>query len=72
MTEGERRWRDRATMLAAVARNLLHMHGDLLHRLVKAQGYDSRTEERALEENLKCVAYWESMISVFLGEGDDV
>lgn len=68
MTEGEKRWRDRATMLAAVARNLLHMHGDLLDRLVRAQKYDGRTEARALEENLKCVAYWESMIGAFLGE----
>lgn len=68
MSEGEKMWRDRANMLAALARNLLHMHGDLLYRLVRAQRFDSETEARALEENLECVAYWESMISAFLGE----
>ena len=41
---------------------------DLIYRLVRAQRYDSETEARALEENLEFVAYWESMISAFLGE----
>ena len=68
MIENEQRWHDRAIMLAALARNLIHMHGDLLDRLVRSQGYDSVTEARALEENFKCVEYWESMISAFLGE----
>lgn len=66
MSDGQ--WKDRAMMLAALARNLLYMHGDLLDRLVKSQGYDERTRKRALSENVKCIEYWESMIQAFLGE----
>ncbi len=55
-------------MLAALARNLLHMHGELLDRLVRSQHYDSKTEKRALEENYRCIDYWERMIQAFLGE----
>lgn len=63
-------WKDRAMMLAALARNLLYMHGELLDRLVKSQGYDDKTQERVLSENVKCIEYWESMIQAFLGEVD--
>lgn len=64
-------WKNRAIMLAALARNLLYMHGAVLDKLVRAQGFDKRTEERALDENVKCIDYWERMIQAFLGEVDE-
>ena len=69
MTHDEQ-WHDRAMLLAALARNLLYMHGERLDKIVKQSKFDKRTEERALEENVKCIDYWERMIQAFLGDDD--